>query len=141
WDDALKAYIRAVELDPKSEQATGYVLNTFEALVCAERPEQLFDFLRSVREKGWELPSMGEEATLEGVIYHGYTAIALAMSRKDTSESLKAMRALSRTAGFKTEGWSWDELDRWLKTTRLPADVKAAVESIVHEMKGQDAAK
>ncbi len=92
----------------------------------------LLKFILTVEKKGW---------TLEGLysaLYHGFHAIARVMSGKDPAEAETAMRKIIDAKDFKIEGWSWDELDGWLKTTKLDSDRKAAIEKIIEELKGKD---
>jgi tetratricopeptide (TPR) repeat protein len=133
WDEAVAAYMRSIELDLKSPGATGVVLNLLEALVAAERPEQLLKFIQTIKAKGWEPSKEGEENAL----FHGFRSIALLMSGKDASEAERSMRQFTGKAGFKITGWTWDEINGWLKTTRLAPDRKAAVEKIVAELQGE----
>jgi tetratricopeptide (TPR) repeat protein len=134
WDDAIRSYTRSIELDLKSEGATGVVVNLLEALTCAERPEQLLQFVESIKLKGWELPRAGAEAAKYSALFHGFRAIALMISGKDASEAEKAMRQFTGKPDFKVTNWSWDELNNWLKTTKLAADRKAAVEKVIAEL-------
>jgi tetratricopeptide (TPR) repeat protein len=136
WDEAVAAYTRAVEFDLKSEKVTGYIENLLEALICADRPERLSEFVKSVQAKGWELPKAGDEVARSSALFHGFQAIALAASGKDASEPLRAMREFTGKPDFKVTGWTWDELERWLKTTKLAPDRKAAAEKILTELKG-----
>jgi hypothetical protein len=62
--------------------------------------------------------------------------IALTVSGKDASDSLRAMREFPGKPGLKVVGWTWDETYQWLKTTRLAPDQIAAIEKIVSELKG-----
>ncbi len=140
WDEAIKAYTRGIDLDPKSELATGVVYNLLEALIVAERPEQLLQFVQDVEKKGWKLPTEGAAAKYNA-IYHGYRAIALLMSGKDASEAERAMRQFTGKPDFKITGWTWDEIDQWLKTTKLAPDRKAAVQKIVAELRGTKSQK
>ncbi len=136
WDEAITAYTRSVELDIKSNAATGHILNLFEALIGAERPEQLLQFVVAVEKKGWKLPKDGERAAKYSALFHGFRAIALRMSGKDSSDAELEMRQITSKPGFKITGWTWGELDQWLKTTKLAPDRKAAVEKIIAELKG-----
>jgi hypothetical protein len=134
WDEAVAAYTRSIEFDVKGEKATGVVFNLLEALICADRPEQLLQFLKTVQGKGWELPKTGYESANYGALLQGFQAIALTASGKDASEPLRAMREFTGKPGFKIS-WGWDELDQWLKTTKLAPDRKAAAASILTELK------
>jgi tetratricopeptide (TPR) repeat protein len=139
WDEAIAAYTRGVQLHEKSESATWAVLDLLEALVCAERPEQLLQFAKEVRAKGWELPVAGDGAARDNALFHGLQAISLTASGKDASEALRAMHEFTSRRTFKMTGWNWDEIDRWLKTTKIAPDRKAAAEKIVAELKGDSA--
>jgi len=136
WDEAVKAYTRSVELDLKGERAAGVVLNLLEALICAERPEQLLQFVQSIKAKGWELPKEGTPSAKNSSLYYGFQAIALRMSGKDASGAERTMREFTGNPDFAIASWTWDELDKWLKTTKLAPEVKADVEEIVHELQG-----
>jgi tetratricopeptide (TPR) repeat protein len=136
WDEAIQAYTRSIEIDLKSDAAPGHVLNLLEALIAAERPEQLLQFIQTVEKKGWKLPKEGAQAAKYNALYHGFRAIALHMSGRDASDAERQMRQLTSKPGFKVTAWTWDELDRWLKTTKLAADRKAAVQKILAELKG-----
>jgi tetratricopeptide (TPR) repeat protein len=136
WDDAIRAYTRSVEIDLQSERATAVVLNLLEALTCAERSEQLLKFVRDVEHKGWKLPTEGSSADKFNALFHGFRAIALKLSGMDASEAEQAMSQFTSNAEFKINDWTWDELNGWLKTTKLARDRKAAVEKIVKELQG-----
>ncbi len=138
WDEAITAYLRSLELDLKTEFATGRVLNTLEALVVAEKPDQLLRLIDKVTAKGWALPRTGPKAEAYTALYHGYRAMALTMLGNDASEAERAMRKITDKPGFAIQGafWSWTELDQWRKTSKLTADRKAAVEKIIDQLKG-----
>jgi hypothetical protein len=136
WDEAIKSYVRCIELDTKSESATGFVLNLLEAFTCAERPEQLLRFVDDVERKGWMLPTEGPDADKYNAIFHGFRAIALKLTGKDSSEAEQAMRRFTAKPDFKITDWTWDELNGWLKTTKLAPDRKAAAERIITELQG-----
>lgn len=136
WDDAIKAYRRSIELVPRIEDATGYLLNLLEALTCAERPNELLEFVQAIEKKGWKLPEIGSQVAKQNALFHGFRAIALLVSGKDASEAEIAMRQFSGQPGFQVTGWRWDELNNWLKTTKLAADRKAAVAKILGELQG-----
>ena len=74
WDEAIAAYLR-LELDVKSEQATGHVLNALEALVVAEKPEQLLSLVEKVGSNGWTLPKPGPNADKFISLFHGFPAM------------------------------------------------------------------
>jgi tetratricopeptide (TPR) repeat protein len=139
WDEAVTAYTRSIEIDLKTEHAAGVVCNLMEALMCASRPEQLLKFADSVTDKGWEPPKTGDEAARFTALFHGFRAAALTASGKDASEPLRAMRAITGKPGFKLTGWTWDETNHWLKTTKLAPDRRTAVEKILTELKGESA--
>ena len=138
WDDAIKAYTRSVELDQKSESATIVVLDLMEALICAERPEQVMQFAQSIAAKGWVPPSDGSLAPRHNALYHGIQAIALRMTGKDASDAERTMRQFTAKPEFAEmdHAWRWDELDQWLKTTKIAPDIKVQAERIIHELKG-----
>ncbi len=136
WDEAIKSYVRAIELDTKSESATGFVLNLLEAFTCAERPEQLLRFVDDVEQKGWKLPTDGPDAGKYNAIFHGFRAIALKLTGKDSSQAEQAMRRFTAKPDFKITDWTWDELNGWLKKTKLAPDRKAAAEKIIAELQG-----
>ena len=46
----------------------------------------------------------------------------------------REMREFTGKPDFKITAWTWDELDQWLKTTKLAPDRKAAVEKIIAEL-------
>ena len=136
WDEAVAAYIRSVELDVKREQVTGVVLNLLEGLTCAERPAQLLQFLQSIKTKGWELPTDGASAAKYSALFHGFQAIALRITGKDASGAEGMMRQFTGKPDFAITNWTWEELDKWLKTTKLAPDLKVQAERIVSELKG-----
>ena len=119
WDDAIKAYTHSIELDSKSENATGVVLNLLEALTCADRPELVLQFIQTMEKKGWKLPTEGASAGVYGALFHGLRSIALKLTGKDASQAELAMRQFTSKSDYKTVGWTWDELNNWLKTTKL----------------------
>jgi tetratricopeptide (TPR) repeat protein len=137
WDEAIKAYTRSLELDVKGDDSAGRVLNTLEALIVAEKPEQLLGLIESVKARGWTLPKTGSGADKYGALYHGFRAMALISIGKDASEAERSMRAFTGKKGFAATGWTWDELDGWLKRTKLAADRKVAAEKILSELKGE----
>ena len=124
WDEAVKEYTCSIELDLKSEDAIGHICNLLEALICADRPEQLLQFVQAIEKKGWKLPKGDTEPAKYGALFHGFQAIALSMTGKDASEPLGAMRQLTSKAGFKVTDWTWDELNNWLKATKLARTVR-----------------
>jgi len=136
WDDAIKSYTRSIEMDLNSEKATGVVLNLLEALTCAERPEQLLQFIQMIENKGWKLPNDGTSLAKYNALFHGFQAIALRMVGKDPSEAERKMREFTGKPGYKMTGWTWDELDNWLKTTKLAPERKAAAEKLIAELQG-----
>jgi tetratricopeptide (TPR) repeat protein len=136
WDEAIKAYTRSIELDLKSDAATGHILNLLEALVAADRSEQLLQFIQTVERKGWKLPKEGTPAAEYNALYHGFRAIALRMSGKDALDAERQMRQYTGKPGYKLTGWTWDELDQWLRRTKLAPDRKAAVGKLIAELKG-----
>ena len=136
WDEAVAAYTRGVEFEPKGDRATGAILNSLEALIIAQRPEQLLQLVHAVEEKGWELPKEGTKSASYNALFHGFRAIALRMGGQDSSEAERAMRQYSGKPDFKVTDWSWAELDQWLKTTKLAPNRKTAVEGIIAELKG-----
>jgi hypothetical protein len=105
-------------------------------LIAAEHPEQLLQFIQTIEMKGWKLPKEGTPAAKYNALYHGYRAIALHMTGKDASDSERLMRQLTGKPGFTIPDWRWDLTDQWLKTTKLAADRKAAVQQIIAELKG-----
>jgi len=60
------------------------------------------------------------------------------MGGKDASEAEAAMRKITEAKDFMLADWSWDELDGWLKTTKLAPDRKAAIAKIIGDLKGKD---
>jgi tetratricopeptide (TPR) repeat protein len=136
WDEAITSYKRSVDLDLKSENATGHVLNLLEALTCAERSDELLAMVDSLQKKGWNPPKAGAQAERNNALLHGFRAIALLLTGKDASEPLKAMKQITMKRGFAIDDWTWDELNYWLKTTNIGAVRKAAVEKIIAELQG-----
>ena len=102
-----------------------------------ERPDQLFQFLETIKAKGWLPPSEGSSSDIHCAAFHAYVAIALHQSGKDASAEEQAMRRFTSKPDFKIVGWSWDELETWLKKTKLAPDRKAAVVKIIAELRGQ----
>jgi tetratricopeptide (TPR) repeat protein len=135
WDDAVKAYTRSVELDVKGDKTTDRVLNALQAMVVAERAEQALDLVEKIKAKGWT-PRTG---AFGNALYHGFRALALTMSGKDASEAERSMREFTGREDYAATEWGWDELDGWLKRTKLAPDRKAAVEKIVAGLKGTSA--
>ena len=136
WDDAVIAYTRSIELDMKSERALSVVFNLLEALTCAERSEQLLRFIEDVEKKGWKLPTEGPQVDKYNALFHGFRAIALKLSGKDSSRAEQMMRQFTSKPDFQITNWTWDELNGWLKKTTLPPDRKAAAQKIVSELQG-----
>src|SRR5207249_4097580 len=88
WDEAIGSYTRSVELYLKKKdtvKVSGVICNLLEALIVAERPEQLLQFVQEVEKKGWKLPTEGSQAAKYNALFHGFRAIALRMSGKDAS--------------------------------------------------------
>jgi tetratricopeptide (TPR) repeat protein len=137
WDDAVTAYSRSIELDLKTD-STVVVLGLLQGLSCAERPEQLLEFIEGIEKKGWKLPLEGPQAADYNALFHGFRTIALRMSGKDALEAERAMRQYTSKPGFKVSIWDWNQLNNWLKTTKIAPDRKAAVEKIVGELLGSD---
>jgi tetratricopeptide (TPR) repeat protein len=135
WDEAIKAYTRAIDLALESE--THVVCNLLQTLIIAERPDQLLQFVQSVEKRGWILPKEGARAAEYTALYHGFRVMALRMSGKDASDAERATLQITRKSGFKITGWTWDELDQWLKTTKLTPDRKTAVEKVIAELQGR----
>ena len=105
--------------------------------ICAERPDQSFQFLETIEAKGWVPPSEGVSSDINCAAFHAYVAIALHESGKDASAEEQAMRRFTSKPDFKIVGWSWDEVDTWLKKTKLAPDRKAAVVKIIAELRSQ----
>jgi len=136
WDEAITACTRSVELDIKSDDATSHILNLLQALISAERPERLFQFVESVEKKGWKLPKEGTDAAKYNAFFHAFRAVALRMTGQDATQAERMLHAITRKPGYKTTGWNWEELDAWLKKTKLAPDRKEAVDSIIADLKG-----
>lgn len=136
WQEAVGAYTRSIELDVKSGEATGHILNAFEAMIIAEKPEELLRLVDLVKAKGWTPPKKGANADKDNALYHGFRAMAYTMDGKDASEAERSMHEFTGKDGFAITDWSWEELDHWLKMTKLAPDRKATVEKIVGELKG-----
>jgi tetratricopeptide (TPR) repeat protein len=134
WESAIKAYTRSIELDLKSEAATDNLFNLLEAMIITGHPDELFQVLRTVEKKGWKLPKAGPNAARYGALHHGFRAMALRMGGKDATEAERAMRQFIARRDFKAAGWTWDELNEWLKTTKLAPDRKYAVEEIIAQL-------
>ena len=64
-------------------------------------------------------PSEGVSSDINFAAFHAYVAIALHESGKDASAEEQAMRRFTSKPDFKIVGWSWDEVDTWLKKTKL----------------------
>src|SRR5262245_31067534 len=99
-DAAIPAYARSIEFDVKSDQATGLLLNAFDALIIAEKPAELLTLVEKVRGKGWALPSSSAEANKYAALYHGFQAMALRMSGKDASDAERRMREFTAKKDF-----------------------------------------
>jgi tetratricopeptide (TPR) repeat protein len=139
WDEAIRSYIRAIEIFTKKDEkqnATNTILSVLHEWVIAERPDSMIQFIQGVEKQGWKLPKESKGVERDAALFHGFRAIALRMSGKDATEAEKSMRQITGKPGFKLTGWAWDELDRWLKTTKLAPDRKAAIEKIIAELKG-----
>jgi serine/threonine protein kinase/tetratricopeptide (TPR) repeat protein len=141
WDEAIAAYKGSVDLDIKSTQATSRVLNLVEAFIMAERPAEFLSFEQELQKRGWRLPWFGTNANRDWALYYGYRAMALRMKGEDASDAEREMRRVTSKPDFRLTGWSWDEMDAWLKTTRLAPDRRAAVEKLVAELKGGPSAE
>jgi tetratricopeptide (TPR) repeat protein len=139
WDDAIASYTRSIELDLKSDRATGVVLNLLEALTCTERFSQILEFILTIENKGWRLPTTGSNVERYGALFHGFRAIALHMTGGDASDAERAMRQFTSKPAFQVRNWTWDELNNWLKTTKLAPDRKAVAEKIITELQRPDA--
>jgi hypothetical protein len=68
-------------------------------------------------------------------LYHGFRAIALRMSGKDASDAERMMRQLTSNPDYEIS-WDWDDLNQWLKRTKLVLARKAAVENNITELIG-----
>ncbi len=136
WDEAIAAYTRGIELNLKSDRAYGVICDLLEGLICADRPEQLRPFIESIKTKGWELPKAGAAGEKYTVLFHGFCSIASIMIGEDASQSTQAMRQITGKPNFKVTSWIWDDLNNWLKKTKLAPDRKAAVEKIIAELQG-----
>jgi tetratricopeptide (TPR) repeat protein len=136
WDDAIKSYISGVDIALKSGGAATVILNLLEAFTCAERPEQLLEFVQTLEKKGWKRPTEGPAADSENALYHGFRAIALKLTGRDPSEAERMMRELTGKPSFEITDWTWDELNGWLKATKLAPDRKAFAERIIAELQG-----
>jgi hypothetical protein len=66
--------------------------------------------------------------------------MALKMAGKDASLPERSMREITARPGYRSEGWSWDELDGWLKRSKISPDRRKAVEKIINELKGEQSA-
>ena len=139
WDEAIAAYKRGIALDIGSSRATGHVLNLLEALITAERPTEFLSVARELEKKGWRLAWFGTNADRDWALYYGYRAIALRMNGEDASEAERQMRRVTGKSGFHLTGWSWDEIESWLKQTKIAPDRRAAVQKIIDELKGNPA--
>ncbi len=139
WDDAIKEYIRSIDADLNSQDAQSIILNLLEALTCAEHFEQLLQFVDTIEKKGWRLPPDDSASGRHNAFFYGFKAIAQRMTGKDPSGAERMMRQLTGRPGYKESNWTWEELNGWLKTTKLAPDRKAAAEKIVAELKGDKA--
>ncbi len=137
WPEAIAAYLRAIDLDATGEGGVGRVCNLMEALVVAEQPEELIKLVKNLESKGWKVPEKIPNADGYSALYYGFQALALHTVGKDATEAEKEMRRFTGKPDFTgVSGWTWDELDGWLKATKIPADRKAAAQKIVAELKG-----
>ena len=103
WDEAIKSYTRSIELDLKSASATGVVLNLLEALTCAERPEQLLQFVETIEKKGWVPPKEGTSDSKYAALFHGFQAICAAGQRKGRFPGRTSDAAVHRQAGIQNQ--------------------------------------
>jgi tetratricopeptide (TPR) repeat protein len=132
WDEAIKAYNRGIDLDLNRP---GIVLDLIEAHIAAERPSQLFEVIEALEKRGWKLPTAGSRESEYTALYHGFRAIALHMIGKDASAAERAMREITGKKDYESN-WGWNELNQWLKTTKLPPERKTVIVKIIDELKG-----
>jgi tetratricopeptide (TPR) repeat protein len=138
WREAVAAYKRAIEMDPLDKSGNGTVYDCFEALIAAEQPDELLQLVQELKKKGFE-PQDKPGSDKYHALYQAFQAMALCMSGRDPHAAEQAMREFTNKRDFKITGWTWDELDEWLKTTKLQPDRKKAIEDIIRSLKGSPA--
>ncbi len=137
WDEALGAHKKASELEAKQTTGSNATLSLLEAFILSERAELVEPFIAGLREKKWqpreEKTSHLDQAT---AMWSGFQALAQRMLGKDAAELEKKMRQHTALTRMQNMDWDWQEIDDWLKATKLAPDRKSAVEKILAELKG-----
>jgi hypothetical protein len=137
WNEAFAAHKKAVELEAKQTTGTDATLGLLEAFLLSERPEKVGPFIADLMAKKWQ---PREEKTTRRIqasaLFYGFQAIAQRMLGQEATDLEKQMRQYTSQTRMENMDWRWDELDAWLKGTKLAPERKAAVEKIVAELKG-----
>ncbi len=115
----------------------GRMCNLLEAYVIAERPGDLVAFVADLeKERAMGRPHVAAaERNHYLALFHAFQAMALHLQGKDATAAERQMRAVLRKSSFKKTDWGWDELDGWLKRTRIDTGRRRAIEQIVAELK------
>jgi hypothetical protein len=138
WDEAFDAHNKASELEAKQTTGTDASLGLVEAFIVSERPEKIGLFIADLMEKKWQ-PREEKTNRLNkaSAMFYGLQAVAQRMLGKDAAELEKKMRQYTALTKMQSMDWRWDEMDDWLKATKLAPERKAAVERIIAELKGR----
>ena len=137
WDEAILAHKRAFELEAKGSTGTDAALGLLQAFIVSERPADVESFVAGLVEKKWQ-PREEKTNRLNraSAMFYGFQAIAQRMLGKDATELEKKMRQYAALTWMRGMNWGWEEIDDWLKTTKLAPDRKAAIQKILDELKG-----
>jgi tetratricopeptide (TPR) repeat protein len=136
WDEAISAYQRSFELESNTSADTSTLLNLLEAYVVSERPKDAEIFSAGLAQKKWQpRATTSNRLNQDFAMFYGFQAVAQRMLGKDATEMEKNMRQYTVLTNMKAMAWGWQEIDDWLKTTKLAADRKASVEKILVELK------
>jgi tetratricopeptide (TPR) repeat protein len=137
WDEAFAAHRKAVELEAKQTTGSDATLGLLEAFLLRERPEKVGPFIIELMAKKSQ---PREETTTRRIqasaLFYGFQAVAQRMLGQEATDLEKKMRQNTSQTRMENMDWRWDEMDAWLKGTKLSPDRKAAVEKIIAELKG-----
>jgi tetratricopeptide (TPR) repeat protein len=132
WDEAITAYRKCHELNPKDSET---VLNLLAVMIVGGQPKEVLAFI----DKLWapKPPSTPKERR-DLALMHGLHAIANRLTSDEPTESSAEKKLFELTAvpGFKVTTWTWDEIDAWLAKVDVPDLKKATIRRIVEELKG-----
>jgi hypothetical protein len=70
-------------------------------------------------------------------LFYGFQAVAQRMLGKDAAELEKKMHQYAALTRMESMEWRWEEIDDWLKATKLAPDRKGAVSRIIAVLQGK----